>query len=373
MAKGLDYSWARPGGATIKNAGYQFVVRYIPYYGHGGKGLEKPELDDLRNNGIAIAMVYESWASRALDGREAGRADARVSQQQIERIGLDNDMPVYFAVDFDAREDQQGIIDEYLRGCADVLGANRVGVYAGYWVIKRCFENKTAAYLWQTYAWSGGNVHPEIHLYQYLNGQNLNGAVDFNESKKADFGQENNAPLPSTPTPTVPSGKTYTVISGDTLSGIGAKTGVDWHYIADLNNITAPYVIYPGQILRLGTGSPAPTPAPQPAPSGQTYTVKSGDTLSAIAQRYGTTYQELARINGIPDPNKIYPGQVIKITGSAPQIAQPAPPAQSYTVKAGDTLSGIAQRYGTTYQELARINGIANPNLIYPGQVIKLK
>lgn len=98
-----------------------------------------------------------------------------------------------------------------------------------------------------------------------------------------------------------------------------------------------------------------------------TYTVKSGDTLSGIANKYGTTYQELARINNIENPNLIYPGQVLKINGTDTNVA-----TKTYTVKAGDTLSGIANKYGTTYQELAKKNGIANPNLIYPGQIIKI-
>lgn len=105
---------------------------------------------------------------------------------------------------------------------------------------------------------------------------------------------------------------------------------------------------------------------PAPQPGSQTYTVQRGDTLSGIAARYGTTWQNLAAINGIADANKIYAGQVIKVTGSAP--AQP-----TYTVKKGDTLSGIAGNNGTTWQELQRINGISNPNLIHPGQVIKLR
>ncbi len=98
-----------------------------------------------------------------------------------------------------------------------------------------------------------------------------------------------------------------------------------------------------------------------------TYTVKSGDTLSGIASKYGTTYQELARINNISNPNLIYPGQVLKINATDTNVA-----TKTYTVKAGDTLSGIASKYGTTYQELAKKNGISNPNLIYPGQVIKI-
>lgn len=97
-----------------------------------------------------------------------------------------------------------------------------------------------------------------------------------------------------------------------------------------------------------------------------TYTVKSGDTLSEIAMKYGTTYQELARINNIANPNVIYPGQVIKINGTA---------ETTYTVKSGDTLSGIANKYGTTWQKLYEKNKSVignNPNLIKPGQVLKI-
>lgn len=97
------------------------------------------------------------------------------------------------------------------------------------------------------------------------------------------------------------------------------------------------------------------------------YIVKSGDTLSGIASKYGTTYQELARINNIANPNVIYPGQVIKINGGTAE--------KIYTIKSGDTLSGIANKYGTTWQKLYEKNKsvIGNdPNLINPGQVLKI-
>ena len=111
------------------------------------------------------------------------------------------------------------------------------------------------------------------------------------------------------------------------------------------------------------TAKPAAKPVSKPA--SRTYTVQAGDTLSGIAAKYGTTYQHLAAINGISNPNIIHPGQVLKIDGAAPA-------AKTYTVQGGDSLSGIAAKCGTTYQRLAQINGISNPNLIYPGQVIKI-
>ena len=110
----------------------------------------------------------------------------------------------------------------------------------------------------------------------------------------------------------------------------------------------------------------ASTSTPAASATG-TYTVVAGDTLSGIAQRFGTTWQTLQALNGLANPNLITVGQVLKVTGSAS-----APIARTVTVKSGDTLSGIAAANGTDWATLQRINGIANASLIYPGQVIKL-
>ena len=120
------------------------------------------------------------------------------------------------------------------------------------------------------------------------------------------------------------------------------------------------------------TPAPSPSPAPAPAPSGYTtYTVVKGDTLSGIASKYGTTYQKIAADNGIANPNLIFPGQVLKIYGAGGGNSGGG--QTTYTVKSGDTLSAIAAKYGTTYQKIAADNGIANPNLIFPGQVLVIK
>lgn len=103
--------------------------------------------------------------------------------------------------------------------------------------------------------------------------------------------------------------------------------------------------------------------------SGSTYTVKKGDTLSAIAKRAGTTAKNLQSINGIKNANLIFPGQVLKLKGSKSTNAKAT---NTYTVKKGDNLSTIAKRYNTTAGALQRLNNISNANLIYPGQVLKL-
>ena len=107
--------------------------------------------------------------------------------------------------------------------------------------------------------------------------------------------------------------------------------------------------------------------APAQAPAVGTYTVRSGDTLSGIANKFGTSYQTLASLNGISNPNLIYVGQVLRVNGSANAGSV------YYTVRAGDNLSAIASRYGTSYQSIASLNGLANPNLIYAGQTLKIK
>lgn len=102
----------------------------------------------------------------------------------------------------------------------------------------------------------------------------------------------------------------------------------------------------------------------------KSYTVKSGDTLSGIAEKFGLNWFRLYNYNKSvigSNPDLIYPGQVLKIpsgTSDEPMY---------YTVKVGDTLSGIAEKYGTTWHALQKMNGIENPNLIYPGHKIRVR
>ena len=97
----------------------------------------------------------------------------------------------------------------------------------------------------------------------------------------------------------------------------------------------------------------------------QTHIVQYGENLSTIAVQYGTTWQELARINALSNPSIIYAGQTLSVTGG-----QSVAKSSYCVVEYGDTLSSIAAQFGTTVEHLVLANGISNPNLIYAGQVL---
>ena len=186
----------------------------------------------------------------------------------------------------------------------------------------------------------------------------------------------------STTTNTEASAASYTVKSGDTLSGIANQYNTTVNQIVSLNQLSNPNLIYVGQVLKLKnsqTTNSSSSSSSTAATTVGTYTVKAGDTLSAIASRYSTSSSTLASLNSLSNPNLIYVGQVLKVSSNASTSSSTSSSANStvttaasYTVKAGDTLSAIAAKYGTTYQALASTNSISNPNDIYVGQVIKV-
>lgn len=159
--------------------------------------------------------------------------------------------------------------------------------------------------------------------------------------------------------------KNYVVVSGDTLSSIALRFDTTVNDLVKLNNITNQNLIYPGEILKIPTSVSVKSGSTSNQHSS-TYIVQSGDTLSEIASEFGTTVQYLTRINGISNPNLIYPGEVLKIESSG--VSKQSSEDTTYTVKSGDTLSEIADKFGTTVSKLVSLNDISNPDLIYPDQ-----
>ena len=180
------------------------------------------------------------------------------------------------------------------------------------------------------------------------------------------------APGGGTPPPSG-GGCTYVVMPGDTLSSIAVRYNTTVAALVAANGLSNPNAIRVGQTLII-PGCSGPT---QPPPSGGciTYIVRPGDTLSSIAARYGTTVAAIAQANNISNPHLIRVGQRLVVCPGPGGGSPPPPPgsgSRTYVVRPGDTLSGIALRFNTTVWSLQQANGLANPNLIFPGQVLRV-
>lgn len=159
---------------------------------------------------------------------------------------------------------------------------------------------------------------------------------------------------------------TYIIARGDTLKALAGRFGTSMEFLKSINpEIFDINLIYEGQRLTVPSGYGVPDPQPQPVPTSGTYTVQRGDTLRKIADRFGVNLTDLIAANPqIPNPNRIFVGQVIYL---------PDTPS-TYTVVSGDTLRIIAARFSTTVENLLRLNPqIKNANLIYRGQVIRVR
>lgn len=181
--------------------------------------------------------------------------------------------------------------------------------------------------------------------------------------------QEVTAAIPQPVKSTSPA--SYRVRSGDTVTQIAKRFGLSVSKIARLNNLGPKSLIRVGQILRL---TPAETPEkPEVTTTQESYRVRSGDTLTKIANRFGLTVSELTAINRISSSTIIYPGQVLRVAKVVAVQAPAEDAPDSYQVAAGDTLDSIATRFGLRVDDLRKFNALTRSSIIYVGQQLYLK
>ncbi|TFH56791.1 LysM peptidoglycan-binding domain-containing protein [Glutamicibacter arilaitensis] len=178
---------------------------------------------------------------------------------------------------------------------------------------------------------------------------------------------------------------TYTVKNGDTLGGIANKHDMSLSDLLSKNDISASKVIFPGNKLKVkGSASSSSNSSKSQKTSSSSgsssYTVKNGDTLGSIAIKHNMSLSSLLSKNDISASKVIFPGDKIKVSGSSSsgsssKSSQKKPSSSassSYTVKSGDTLSGIASKHGMSLSELLKANDISASKPIFPGSKIKV-
>ena len=193
------------------------------------------------------------------------------------------------------------------------------------------------------------------------------------------------------------SSQTYTVKSGDSIWAISNKYGISMDQLRSWNGIKNDF-IYPGQklVVKKGTSTGTNNSSSGNANTGssssnnassQTYTVKSGDSIWAISNKYGISMSQLRSWNGIKN-DFIYPGQKLVVKGGSSASNtnssnssstssgntgnSSSNASQTYTVKSGDSVWAISNKYGISMDQLRSWNGIKN-DFIYPGQKLVVK
>ena len=167
----------------------------------------------------------------------------------------------------------------------------------------------------------------------------------------------------------------HTVTPGESLTSIAATDGVSIHALAGANRLAPDARLIAGSVLRIpprGTGFSRPrrtTPTSAPTAASHRYTVRRGDTLSALAARAGVSLATLAALNHRRANGLLIAGATIELPGAGPAPAASAttPTASRYVIQRGDTLSGLAARAGVSERHLAAINHLPIDALLIAG------
>lgn len=171
----VDYSLARPAPEQLKAWDVTAAMRYVGQDTSGRKNMTKAEVAALAAAGIRTGTVFEYTATQAARGTAQGGIDANLGLAQATDCGMPSWRPIYFAVDFDIPDyapksadplAKLGPVGAYFAAAGAVLGVDRVGVYGGYYAVKRVLDARLASWGWQTLAWSGGQWDPRAVLRQ---------------------------------------------------------------------------------------------------------------------------------------------------------------------------------------------------------------
>ncbi|MBD3782935.1 MAG: LysM peptidoglycan-binding domain-containing protein [Micrococcales bacterium] len=170
---------------------------------------------------------------------------------------------------------------------------------------------------------------------------------------------------------------TYVVHDGDTLDGIARRFGTTVGVLASHNGLRHPGLIHAGDRVAVPRTAPART---APAVARTVHVVRAGETMSHIAAHYRVSLAGLLKANRLSAASIIHPGDRVVVRGGAVASSAAkasarkaaAPATKTYTVRAGDTLSGIAARFDVTVADLARASRVSPGSLLQVGQRLRV-
>jgi LysM repeat protein len=232
----------------------------------------------------------------------------------------------------------------------------------------------------QVYVVSWGDTVASIASRYGVSMSSIIEANELSEPNRIFAGQRLVIPGIESASPVASDGS-HTVASGENLFRISLLYDVSVEALMSANGLSNPDQIRAGQQLVVPNGN---TPAVvNPPESGDTptaqsngdYIVQPGDTIYGISQKFGVSATALADANNLINPAAIYAGQRLQIPGAATASTagySPAEAATAHVVQAGETLTSIATRYGTTSWVLAQVNNLSNPSLLFSGQTLTI-
>lgn len=320
-----------------------------------------------REAGLRIGFYHYVTARTVEEGREEARFFASVvSSKEIDlRLAMDfetfgnlsaeevNEISEAFLTTLEEITGKEVVIYSDASNARDVFSRELAEAYP-IWVAEYFAQEPFDNGKWET--WVG---------FQYTDRgrvSGISGSVDRDQFTNGIFLEERSTIPQSENKPVTERTTEYVVKRGDTLTKIALEFDTTVERLVEENNIANPNLIFPGQILRI-TNAPNLTRTVE-------YVVRRGNTLTQIARDYGTTVAALAQENNIANPNLIFPGQVLRI--GTRNYDRYDTLHTIYRVRRGDTLSQIAREYNTTVSDIAELNDIQNVNRIYVGEVLRI-
>jgi LysM repeat protein len=179
--------------------------------------------------------------------------------------------------------------------------------------------------------------------------------------------------------PSVPS--TYRVVPGDTVSSIASAYGLSTASVLAVNGLGWKSTIYPGQTIKLSKAAASSARLDSPIRTTSRYTVAAGDTVTAIAKRFAVGISAILSSNGLSSSSIIYPGTTLTIPGDSvtgstidtvPALSTARSTETTYSVARGDTVGGIAARFGVPLDSVLAANELMPQSIIYPGMELTI-